>query len=87
MSSLEVPYGAGARAAGGSGGHKRGRPLGSQNKVKDPAATPLVPRRHDRLPGSHNKKTLEALAAVAAAEPFGASRSTAIVATPGGVVA
>jgi hypothetical protein len=86
MSSLEATIGAGAGATGGSGGRKRGRPLGSQNKAKDPAATPPVPRRRGCPPDSHNKKTLEALAVAAAAEPFGASRSTAIVAAPGGVV-
>jgi hypothetical protein len=46
-----------------------------------------MPRRRGRPPGSRNKKTLEALAAAAAAEPFGAGRSTAIVAAPGGTVA
>jgi hypothetical protein len=87
MSSLEATNGAGARAAGWLGGRKRGRPLGSQNRKKDPAATPPVPRRRGRPPGSRNKKTLEALAAAATAEPSGVSRSTAIVAAPGGVVA
>jgi hypothetical protein len=87
MSSLEASSGAGARAIGGPGGRKRGRPLGSQNKVKDPAATPPVPRRRGRPPGSRNKKTLEALVAAAAAEPFGVNHSTAIVAAPGGAVA
>jgi hypothetical protein len=48
---------------------------------------PPVPQRHGRLSGSHNKKTLEALAAAAAAEPFGDSHSIAIVAAPGGAVA
>jgi hypothetical protein len=86
MSSLEAANGAGAGATGGSGGRKRGRPLGSQNKAKDPAATPPVPRRRGRPPGSRNKKTLQALAAAATAEPFGVSRSTAIIAAPGGVV-
>jgi hypothetical protein len=86
MSSLEAINGAGARAAGGSGGRKRGRPLGSQNKAKDPAATPPVPRRRVRPPGSHKKKTLEALAAAAAAEPSGVDRSTAITTAPGGVI-
>jgi hypothetical protein len=87
MSSLGAIDGAGARAAGGSGGRKRGRPLRSQNKVKDLAAMPLVPRRRGCPPGSRNKKTLVALAAAAAAEPSGVSRSTAIAAAPGGVVA
>jgi hypothetical protein len=87
MSSLEAFGGAGAGTTGGLSGRKRGRPLGSLNKTKDPAATPPVPRRRGRPPGSRNKKTLEALAAVAAAEPFGASHSTAIVAAPGEAVA
>jgi hypothetical protein len=46
-----------------------------------------VPRKRGRPLGSRNKKTLAALAAAAATEPFGAGRSTAIVATPGGTVA
>jgi hypothetical protein len=87
MSSLEATNGAGAGATSGSGGRKRGRLLGSQNKVKDPVATPPVPRRHGCPPGNRNKKTLEALVAAAAAEPFGVSRSTTIIAAPGGVVA
>jgi hypothetical protein len=87
MSSLEATNGAGVGATGGLGGRKRGRPLRSLNKAKDPVVTPLVPQRHGRPPGSHNKKTLEALAAAAAAEPFGASRSTAIIAAPRGGVA
>jgi hypothetical protein len=48
---------------------------------------PPVPRRRGRPPGSRNKKTLEALAAAAAAEPFGVSRSTVIVVAPRGAVA
>jgi hypothetical protein len=89
MSSLEAFGGAGAGTAGGLGGRKRGRPLGSLNKAKDLAAMPPVPWRRGRPPGSHNKKTLEALVAVAvaAAEPFRASHSTAIVVAPGGAVA
>jgi hypothetical protein len=87
MSSLEAFSGAGAGTAGGLGGRKRGRPLGSINKAKDPAVMPPVPQRRGRQPGSRNKKTLEALAVVAAAEPFGAGHSTAIVAAPGGAVA
>jgi hypothetical protein len=55
--------------------------------MKDPTTTPPVSRRCGRPPGSCNKKTLEALAAAAAVEPSGVSRSTAIVAAPGGVVA
>jgi hypothetical protein len=87
MSSLEATNGAGAGAVGGSGGRKCGRPLGSQNKAKDLAATPLVPRRRRRPPGSRNKKTLEALTAAATAEPSGVSRSIAITMATGGVVA
>jgi hypothetical protein len=48
---------------------------------------PPVPQRRGRPPGSRNKKTLEALAATAAAEPFGVNHSTAIAAAPGGAVA
>jgi hypothetical protein len=87
MSLLGDLGGVGIGASGGPGDRKRGRPLGSLNKARDPAATPLVPRRRGRPLGSPNKKTLEALAAAAAAEPFGAGRSTAIVAAPGGTVA
>jgi hypothetical protein len=86
MSSLEAFGGAGDGTTGGLSGRKRGCPLGSLNKAKDPAATPPVPRRRGRLPGSRNKKTLEALAAMAAAEPFRAGHSTAVVAAPGGAV-
>jgi hypothetical protein len=46
--------------------------------------TPPVPRKRGRPQGSRNKKTLAVLAAAAAAEPFGASYSTALVAAPGG---
>jgi hypothetical protein len=87
MSSLEAINGAGARATGGSGGRKRGRSFGSQNKAKDPLATPPVPRRRGQPPGSRNKKTLEALAAAATAEPSGVGRSTVVAAAPGEVVA
>jgi hypothetical protein len=45
---------------------------------------PPVPRKRGRPLGSRNKKTLAALVATAAAEPFGASHSTALVAAPGG---
>jgi hypothetical protein len=48
---------------------------------------PPVPQRRGRLLGSRNKKTLEALAAAATAEPFGAGRSTAIIVAPGRGVA
>jgi hypothetical protein len=65
---------------------KRGHPLRSQNKAKDLAVMPPVPRRRGCPLGRHKKKTLEALAAVAATEPFRASHSTAIVAAPGGAV-
>jgi hypothetical protein len=46
-----------------------------------------MPRKRGRPLGSRNKKTLAALTAVAATEPFGAGRSTAIVAAPGGTIA
>jgi hypothetical protein len=85
MLSLEASIGAGA--AGEPSGRKRGRPLGSLNKAKDPAATPPAPRRRGRFPGSRNRKTLAALVAAAAAEPLGAGRSTAIIASPGRGVA
>jgi hypothetical protein len=87
MSLLGALGGVGIEASGGPGDRKRGHPLGSPNKARDPAATPPVPRRRGRPLGSRNKKTLEALAAAAAAEPFGAGHSTAIVAAPGGTVA
>jgi hypothetical protein len=45
-----------------------------------------VPWKRGRPLGSRNKKTLAALAAAAAAQPFGAGRSTAIVVAPGGTV-
>jgi hypothetical protein len=45
---------------------------------------PLVPQKRGRPLGSRNKKTLVALAATAAVEPFGASRSTALATAPGG---
>jgi hypothetical protein len=48
---------------------------------------PPVPRKSGRPPGSRNKKTLAALVAAAAVEPFGVSHSTATVAAPGGGVA
>jgi hypothetical protein len=66
MSSAGAPRGSGAGGPGGSGGRKRGRSLGSRNKVKGLAATPLVSRKRGRPLGSRNKKTLVALAAVAA---------------------
>jgi hypothetical protein len=87
MSSSGAIGGAGAGAPKGSGGRKRGRPLGSLNKVKDPAAMPPVPQRCGRPPGSRNKKTLEALTAAGATEPSGVGRSTAITEAPRGVVA
>jgi hypothetical protein len=87
MSSLGAFSGTGAGTPSGLGGRKRGRPLGCQNKAKDPTATPPVPQRRGRPPGSRNKKTLEALAAAAAAEPSGVARSTAVATAPGGVVA
>jgi hypothetical protein len=87
MSSLEAINGARAGAAGGSGGRKRGCLLRSQNKAKDPAVTPLVPRRCGRPPGSLNKNTLEAIAAAVTVEPSGVDRSTVVATEPSGVVA
>jgi hypothetical protein len=46
-----------------------------------------VPQKRGRPPGSRNKKTLAVLVAAAAAEPFGVSHSTTIVAAPRGGVA
>jgi hypothetical protein len=57
MSSAGALGGAGAGGPGESSGRKCGRPFGSRNKVKDPAATPPVPRKRGRPLGSHNKKT------------------------------
>jgi hypothetical protein len=85
MSSLKATSGAGAGAGDGPDGNKRGRPLGSLDGAGELAATPVVPRRRGRPLGSRNKKTLAALAAAAATEPFGASRSSAIVTAPGGI--
>jgi hypothetical protein len=48
---------------------------------------PPVPQRRDPPPGSRNKKTLEALAAAAAAEPSGVGHSTTITVAPGKVTA
>jgi hypothetical protein len=50
--------------------------------VKDPAATPLVPRKRGRPLGSHNKRTLAALAAAAPTESAGAVPSAAIIVVP-----
>jgi hypothetical protein len=50
-------------------------------------AMPPVPRRHGRPPGSHNKKTLEALTAAAAAESVGAASAALAIATTAGAVA
>jgi hypothetical protein len=69
------------------GERKRGRPLRSQNKAKDPVAMPPVPQRCGRPPSSRNKKTLEVLLAAAAAEPSGVGRSTTITTAPRGAVA
>jgi hypothetical protein len=85
MSSLKAASGAGA--GDGPDGNERGRPLGGLDGTGDLAATPAMPRKRGRPLGSHNKKTLAALAAAAATEPFGASRSSTIVAAPGGIVA
>jgi hypothetical protein len=87
MSLLGATSGAGAGASDGPGGHERGRPLGGQEGARDLAATPPVPRKRGRSLGNRNKKTLAALTATAATEPFGAGRSIAIVAAPGGTVA
>jgi hypothetical protein len=56
----------GVRGSSGSGGCKRGRPLGSRNKGKGPTVVPSVRRNRGRPLGSRNKKTLVALAAAAA---------------------
>jgi hypothetical protein len=85
MSSLGATSGVGA--GDGLGEHGWGHPLGSQNGARGLAATPPVPQKCGRTPGSHNKKTLAVLAAAAAVEPFGASHSTAITAAPGGTIA
>jgi hypothetical protein len=84
MSVLAATSGAEAGAGDGPGGHDYGRPLGSQNRARGLAATPLVPRKRGCPLGSHNKKTLAALVAAAAADPIGANHSTALVAAPGG---
>jgi hypothetical protein len=68
MSSTSAPGGSGAEGLGGSSGRKRGRPLGSRNKVKDPAATPPMSRKRCRPLGSRNKKTVAALVATASAK-------------------
>jgi hypothetical protein len=52
--------------------------------VKDPAAMPPVPHRRGRPPGSRNKKTLTALAAVAAIDSARAAPTAAVVAAPAG---
>jgi hypothetical protein len=88
MSSLGTTNRAGAGADDGPGGHERGRLLGGQDGARSLATTlPPVPWKRGRPQGSRNKKTLAALAAAAAAEPFRAGRSTAITAAPGGTVA
>jgi hypothetical protein len=48
MSSVGALGGSKAGGSGGSGGHKRGPPLGSRNKSKSPAATPSVPLKRGR---------------------------------------
>jgi hypothetical protein len=82
MSPTGALGGAGAGVPSGSGGRKRGRPFGSRNRAKDPAATPPVPRRRGRLPGSRNKRTLVALAAAATAESAGAAPAATVAAAP-----
>jgi hypothetical protein len=69
----------GAGAGDGSGEH--GRPLGGR------AGMPPVPRKRGRLRGSRNKKTLAALATVAATGPLRIGRSSSTAAAPGGTVA
>jgi hypothetical protein len=66
----------------GSSRRKRGHLLGRRNKVKDPAATPPVPRKRSRPPGSHNKRTLGALAAAATTESAGVVPSAVVIAAP-----
>jgi hypothetical protein len=88
MSAIGATSGARAEAADGPGGRKHGRPYGSQNKVRDPAATPLVPRKRGRPPGSRNKKSLVALAAATAvaaanaAVPAAATSVAGLTGTP-----
>jgi hypothetical protein len=83
MSSAGALGGSGARGPGGSGGRKHGRPLGSLNKVKDLAATLPVSCKRSRPLGSRNKKTLAALAAVAATVSAEAAPATATAAVSG----
>jgi hypothetical protein len=85
MSSLKAT--SGAEASDGPDGHERGRPLGGLDGAGGLAVTPAVPRKHGHPLGSCNKKTLAALAAAATTEPFGAGRSSTIIAAPGGTVA
>jgi hypothetical protein len=87
MSSTRVLGGAGAGVPSGSGGRKCGRLFGSRNRARDPAATPPVPRRHGHPLGSRNKKTLEALAAAAAAESVGVASAATVAGAPAGAVA
>jgi hypothetical protein len=87
MSSTRVLSGTGAGVPSGSGGRKRGRLLGSRNKVKDPAVTPPVPRKRGRPPGSRNKKTVEALAVAATAESAGAAPAAIAAAIAASAVA
>jgi hypothetical protein len=87
MSSTGVLGGAVARGPSGSSGRKCGRPLGRRNKVKDPAATPPVPRKRGHPPGSHKKRTLGALAAAATAESARVVPSTVVIAAPAAATA
>jgi hypothetical protein len=82
MSSSGALGGAGVGGPGKLSGRKRGRPFGSKNKVKDPAATPPVPRKRGRPLGSRNKKTLAALAAAAVADSARAAPAAAAAAAP-----
>jgi hypothetical protein len=86
MSSTGALGGAGAGGPGGSSGRKHVRPFGSRNTVKDPTATPPVPRKCGRLPGSRKKKTLAALAATAAADSAGVAPAVDAAAAPTGAV-
>jgi hypothetical protein len=86
MSSIGALEGASAGGPGGSSGRKRGCLFGSKNKVKDPATTPSVSHKRACPLGSHNKKTMVALAATAAADSAGAAPAAA-VASVGAVAA
>jgi hypothetical protein len=82
MSSARAPGGSEVGGLGGSSGRKRGRPLGSRNKDKGPAATPSVSCKRGRPLGSRNKKTLAALAAAAATASADVVPATATAMVP-----